>query len=123
MPYYYRGKPTKYCNVLDIKTDSLLIDEGYSIVELKQILKRHYLNNGAVPYYAESPNKAFIQVTLNNSKNGKQLKELLIKITRSFNKVREEVKDTIELRILFDYLTTIPPPPLPPFHSNKIEED
>ncbi|ADV50842.1 hypothetical protein Celal_3581 [Cellulophaga algicola DSM 14237] len=123
MPYYYRGKPTKYCNVLDIKTDSLLIDEGYSITELKRILKRHYLNNGAVPYYAESPNKAFIQVTLNNSKNGKQLKELLIKITRSFDKVKEEVKDTIELRILFDYLTPMPPPPLPLFHSNKIEED
>ncbi|WP_158977970.1 hypothetical protein [Cellulophaga sp. L1A9] len=100
-----------------------MIDEGYSIDELKHILNRHYLNNGKVPNYSESSKKAFVQVTIDSSKNGKQLKDLLLKITRSFDKIKVEVNDTIELRIFLGYFTKIPPPPLPPNMINKFEEE
>lgn len=113
-PYVYDGGLIKFKNVLEIKSDSILIDDGYSINELKRILKRHYLNNGKIPYYSDSPKKALVEVTIDTSKTGKELKEVLIKLTRTFDEIREEIKDTIELRVFFDYFRQIPPPPPPP---------
>ena len=43
-PYVYDGGLIKYRNVLPITSDSILKDNGYSISELKRILKKHYLN-------------------------------------------------------------------------------
>lgn len=39
---------------------------------------------------------------------------VLIKITRAFDEIKDEVNDTIELRVFFDYFRQFPPPPLPP---------
>ncbi len=118
-PYVYDGGLLKYKNVLEIKSDSILIDDGYSINELKRILKRHYLNKGEIPYYSDSPKKALVEVTLDTIKTGKELKDVLIKLTRTFDEIKTEINDTIELRVFFDYYRQIPPPPPPP----KMEVD
>ncbi len=114
IPYVYDEGLIKRKNVLRIKSDSILIDNGYSINELKRLLKRHYLNKGKIPYYSDSPRKALVEVTIDTSKNGKELKEVLTKLTRTFDEIKEEIYDTIELRVFFDYFRQIPPPPPPP---------
>jgi hypothetical protein len=113
-PYIYSGGYIRFRNVLQIKSDSILIDDGYPINELKRILKRHYLNKGKIPYYSQSPKKALVEVTLDTNRTGKEIKEVLTKLTRTFDEIKEEINDTIELRIFFDYFRQIPPPPPPP---------
>lgn len=112
-PYVYDGGLIKYRNILEIKSDSILVDEGYSISDLKRILKSHYLNKGEISYYSDSPKKALVEVSVDTNKTGKELKEVLIKLTRTFDEIKEEINDTIELRVFFDYIRQIPPPPPP----------
>ncbi|WP_240927988.1 MULTISPECIES: hypothetical protein [unclassified Cellulophaga] len=119
-PYVYDEGLIKQKNVLRIKSDSILIDNGYSINELKRILKRHYLNKGKIPYYPDSPRKALVEVTIDSSKNGKELKKVLTKLTRTFDEIKEEISDTIELRVFFDYFKQISPPP--PKMENKYDD-
>ncbi|WP_246293549.1 MULTISPECIES: hypothetical protein [Winogradskyella] len=113
-PYVYDNGLIKSKNILRIKSDSILIDNKYSINELKRILKRHYLNKDKVPYYPDSPKNGLVEITINTNKTGKELKKVLSKLTQVFDEIKEEVNDTIELRIYFDYLRQIPPPPPPP---------
>ncbi|WP_091262755.1 hypothetical protein [Gillisia sp. Hel1_33_143] len=109
----------KQRNMLSITTDSILIDNGYPISELKRILKRHYLNNNNIPYYSESAYKAAIEITIDTSQSGAELKKILTKLTRDFDQVKNEVKDSIKLRFLFSYLRQMPPPPPPPKSENN----
>ncbi|WCO03562.1 hypothetical protein [Psychroserpens ponticola] len=118
-PYFYDGGLIKYRNVIPITSDSILKDGGYSISELKRILKKHYLNKDENFRYAQSPKKALVEITIDTSKNGKELKEILIKLTRTFDEIKEETHDTLELRVFFDYFRQIPPPPKP----SKMEKE
>ena len=98
--------------ILSLKSDSILIDNGYPISDLKKILKIHYTNKGQNYRYSDSPKSAGIQVTIDTSKTSKELKDFLINLTRTFDEVNREVSDTLELTFMFDYLRqTLPPPP------------
>ncbi|RZS93937.1 hypothetical protein EV197_2518 [Aquimarina brevivitae] len=119
IPYTYDGGLVKFKNVLRIKSDSILIDNGYPISELKRILKRHFENKGRVPHYSDAPERALVEVTIDTSMNGKELKEVLIKITRAFDEINEETKDTLKLRVFFDYFRQLPLPPPPPNMKSK----
>ncbi len=114
IPYVYTGGLIKMKNVLQIKSDSILIDNGHPISELKWILKRHYLNKGEIPHYSDSPERALVEVTIDTNQSGKELKEVLTKLTRTFDEIKSEINDTIELRVAFDYFRQIPPPMPPP---------
>ncbi len=113
IPYVYTGGLIKIKNVLQIKSDSILIDNGYAIGELKRILKRHYLNKGKIPQYSDSPEKALVEVTIDTNRTGKELKEVLIRLTNTFDDIKTEINDTIELNVFFDYFRQIPTPPPP----------
>ncbi len=123
IPYVYTGGLIKMKNVLQIKSDSILIDDGYPISELKRILKRHYINKGEIPQYSDSPERALVEVTIDTNHSGKELKEVLTRLTRSFDEIKSEINDTIELRIFFDYFRQIPPPPMPPPPMDFVNED
>jgi len=114
LPRIYGNGYFKIKNALKIKTDSILIDDGYPISELKQILKRHYTNSGKIPYYSESPYKASIEITIDTSKTGKDLEQVLKTVTRTFDEIKIEIQDSIKLNIIFSYFRQIPPPPPPP---------
>ena len=120
-PYVYDGGLIKYRNVLPITSDSILKEKGFHISELKRILKKHYLNKDENFRYAQSPKKALVAVTIDTSKNGKELEMVLVKLTRAFDEIKEEVNDTIELRVFFDYFRQIPPPPPPPKMESENE--
>ena len=123
IPYVYTGGLIKMKNVLQIKSDSILIDNGYPINELKRILKRHYLNKGEISQYSDSPERALVEVTIDTNQSGNELKVLLTRLTHSFDEIKSEINDTIELRVVFDYFRQIPPPPMPPPPINLDNED
>lgn len=114
IPFTYGNGLTKERNILKITTDSVLIDNGYTITNLKQLLKRHYLNKGNIPYYSDSPQKAIIEINFNKNENCKDIKGLLIKLTRTFDEVNREVKDSLKLNVFFNLFKYIPPPMNPP---------
>lgn len=116
-PFVFGAGLIREKNGLTITSDSILIDDGYSISDLKRILKRHYLNKGKVPYYSASPRMAFVRVSIDSGMNGRVLKKVLTKITRSFDEIKNEINDTIELAVFFNNLTHMeigPRPPPPP---------
>jgi hypothetical protein len=108
MPYFYGSGLYKKKNVLKINLDSIFIDDNYPIGKIKRILKRHYLNKGKIPNYSDSPQKAIVEVRIDTNSSARELKELLIKLTRSFDGIKDEINDNIELRVYFDYLKQIP---------------
>ncbi|WP_148256148.1 hypothetical protein [Lacinutrix sp. 5H-3-7-4] len=118
-PFVYDGGLIKYRNVLPITSDSILKEKGFPISELKQILKKHYLNKDENFRYAKSPNKALVEVTIDTSKTGKELEKVLVNLTRVFDEIKEEVNDSIELKVFFDYFRQIPPPPMPKMQSKN----
>ncbi len=119
IPYVYDNGLIKSKNILRIKSDTILIDEIYPISELKPIMKRHYLNKGKVPYYPDLPRNALVEVTIDTNKTGKELKKVLTQLTRTFDEIKKETNDTIELRVFFNYLRQIPPPPPPKEESEN----
>ncbi|UBZ07942.1 hypothetical protein LDL76_04335 [Salegentibacter mishustinae] len=119
IPFVFDGGLIKYRNTLEITSDSILIDKGYKISELKRILKRHYTNNSKIPYYSESPQKALVVVTIDTNKTAKELKNALIHLTRTYDQIEKEINDSIKLTIFFDYFRQIPPPPRPPKPKNN----
>jgi hypothetical protein len=100
-------------NLLTITSDSILIDKGYPISELKPILIRHYTNNGKVLRYPKSYDKAYVGISLELNETGKDLKKLLINLTSVFDEVNLEVTDSLELHIYFDIFRHASPPPKP----------
>ncbi|WP_325449798.1 hypothetical protein [Gelidibacter sp.] len=101
-------------NILRLKSDSILIDDGYPISELKRILKRHYSNNGKDFRYPDSSERAGVEITLDTNQTANELKHFLINLTRTFDEVKNEEKNTIQLKFIFDYYRQIPLPPPPP---------
>jgi len=106
---YYRER-----NILSISSDSIFIDDGHSISELKWVLKRHYTNNGKNFRYPDTSDHAGVEITLDTNKTANELKHSLINLTRIFDEVNSEVNDTLQLKFIFDYFRQIPPPPPPP---------
>ncbi|TXE15394.1 hypothetical protein ES692_16805 [Psychroserpens burtonensis] len=101
-------------NLLTITSDSILIDKGYPISELKWILIRHYTNNGKELRYPKSYDRAYVGISLELNETGEDLKKSLLNLTSVFDEVNLEVKDSLELHIYFDTFRHAPPPPTKP---------
>ena len=114
MPYTYSGGLIKTKNVLTITTDSILIDNGYSIDRLPDLLARHYMNKGENPIYSDSPERAIVEVSLDTSKSAIEVKQFLNKLTQTFDNLKGRTADSLKLQLMFNYFRQIPPPPPPP---------
>ncbi|HHC80878.1 MAG TPA: hypothetical protein ENK46_13410 [Flavobacteriia bacterium] len=114
IPFVFDGGLIKERNILEITSDSILIDDRYPISELKRILKRHYTNKNNISYYSESPYNALVEVTIDTNKSGKELKQVLTNLTSTFDEIKNELQDSIKLSIYFDYSRQTPRPPRPP---------
>lgn len=114
-PHVYLGGLIKEKNILRVSFDSILIDNNYPISEIKSIMKRHYSNNGKIPYYPDNTEKAIIELALDTTKTAIELKQTLNVLTKNFDDIKKEIKGSFELNILFNYTwkysAPIPPPP------------
>tara|TARA_R110002020_G_scaffold430007_2_gene639680 strand:+ start:488 stop:1099 length:612 start_codon:yes stop_codon:yes gene_type:complete len=98
----------KFRNILSLNNDRVEKDRTYSISKLKKILKKDLENYGQNDKFSESPKKLIVSVTSEMDK----LEFLLLKICRTFNEIKGESSDTLELNIYLNRLTAIYPPPL-----------
>ncbi len=117
IPFVDNGGYRKMKNVLQIKEDSILIDDNYPIKDLNKILARHYENNGKILKYSDSPKRASIELTIDTSSNGSDLKKILLTLTKEFDILNANHMDSLELNIFFDYFRQMsipvqPPPPI-----------
>jgi hypothetical protein len=114
--FVHNGGLIKRKNIMQISKDSVLIDNGYLISDLKKLMKRHFLNKGKIEYYSDSVEKAIFEISLNPNENANELKEILKKLTFEFDSLKKEINEKIELIIFFSYFRfekiNIPPPPL-----------
>lgn len=97
-------------NIIYIINDSIQKNKNYPLSDLEKIIKKHYLNNGKIEDYAVSADRAIILISLNADQNVKDLKKHLIQITKTFDEINKENKDTLRLNIFIENLIPLPPP-------------
>ena len=97
-------------NILYIVNDSIQKDKNYPLSDLEKIIKKDYLNNGKIEDYAVSADRAIILISLNADQNVKDLKKYLIKITKAFDEINKENKDSLRLNIFIENLIPQPHP-------------
>jgi len=116
MLFYYGNGFIKTKNILFIKNDSIFTERSKSsIKDIYSILKNHYTNNGKDFLLSSSYKQAIIDLQLTKEyQSSKKLKIILQKITKTFDKINEEVKDSLNLFLFvnpFREKFPIPPPP------------
>ncbi len=122
MPYNYGSGHYKEYNILAIFNDSILKEGGFPISKLNEKLKKHYKNKGESRHYARSIRKALVEIAFDSSQTANELEKVLVKLTRAFDEVKEEINDSIQLRLYLSYMRNImpPPPPLPSVSNNQL---
>jgi hypothetical protein len=98
-------------NILYVINDSIQKDKNYPLSDLEKIMKKHYLNNGKIDNYPDSADRALVLITLKDNQNVNDLKNHLLTITKAFDEINKENKDSLRLNIFIENLVP-PPPPL-----------
>lgn len=98
-------------NILYVINDSIQKDKNYPLSDLEKIMKKHYLNNGKIDNYPVSADRALVLITLKDNQNVNDLKNHLLEITKAFDEINKENKDSLRLNIFIENLVP-PPPPL-----------
>lgn len=116
-PFAVTGGLVKMRNTLYIRNDSIDLIKGvFPISDLSKYLKLHYENNGKDYFFASSYRSAHIRVVLSKEEKSKKLKQILLKLVKTYNQTEIENKDSISFNIVFDYPIKhpqyIPPPPI-----------
>ena len=116
-PFTYTGGFIKEKNALEIIDDSIYVSVNkYPLRQLGKYLKLHYENNGNVEYLSDSYKRAFIKVVLDENDNNIKLKNILLKVIKTYNETDIISKDSIDLAIMLAYpldkVLTTPPPPI-----------
>jgi len=119
-PHTFSGCFFNHKNIIYLTSDSILKNEGYPIKKLKPILAEHYKGIKHNYPYSKSQQFALVAVTIDTNQTASELNDFLIKITRTFDEINSEQKDSLELRLVFDFFRQIPPPPPPP-NLNEID--
>lgn len=114
-----RTDGAKYYNLLRLSKDSIFLQsENQPISKLDYFLEKHYKNNGDDLFFAETPNVATIEIKLDTSSSGLELKKVIKRVTQTFDRVNKKHADSLRLKIgLFDK------PPKPPFPLPILKEN
>ena len=103
-------------NIVELSPDSVTINgfKNQSIERLPEIMEKHILNNGKDYSFSDKPELAsFIVYPEENSKLA-DMKELLLNIAISFDKLNNKNGSELELKISMFRKNRVPPPPPPP---------
>ena len=99
----------KFKNILRLSSDSIYKIHGnnYPIDSLDYMLKKDLLNFRQNERFSDSPKKLIVSITTDLDK----VENLLFKVFDSYNKIKLESSDSIQLNIHFNKLITIVPTP------------
>lgn len=112
----YKGK-----NNLRVTRDSVFRNFGYPIEDIQNIMRKQYANNGKITDFCDSPEKCWIEISIDTAAASIELKEALIKVTRSYDLIQPEIAELNRLMIFFDHSrqSRLPPPPPPQPSSSQ----
>lgn len=96
-------------NVFEVIDDSINFEKTYPIDSLNSLLKKHYENQGMLPYYSDHPDKVIVSIKYETNKLEK-LPSLLNKLIVAY----ERIENSKCLNVWFDGK-----PPPPPPNMNK----
>ncbi|MCK8524209.1 hypothetical protein M0D21_21705 [Aquimarina sp. D1M17] len=106
---------SKQRNELYIKKDSVRVDNftAFPIDSLKQILRKHILNEKNESKYSESPKKAFVSISTNSNESINTIKNILLEIGEEFVEIKKDYKDSLYLSVQFktNFAFDLSPPP------------
>lgn len=97
-------------NVFEIIDDSINFEKTYPIDSLNSLLKKHYENQGTLPFYSDHPDKVVVSIKYETNKLDK-LPSLLNRLIIAYDRV----ENSKCLNVWFDGKQ---PPPTPP-NMNK----
>jgi len=108
----------KLRNVLVISEDSIFKENGFSISELDNVLRKHYFNINRNHKYSYSYKMALINIALDTGKTimkfRDDLKNSLLNLTEIFDEIKEDTIIPLKLLIYLDNHRRFPPPALDP---------
>ncbi len=106
----------KFKNIIGISPDTIFKNNNYYPLDsLDFLLKKDLLNNGKDLKFSNSSKKLIVSLSISEKGKIFELKKLLARVFQSYNKIKEEATDSIELNLQFNKrLKIIPPPPKPP---------
>jgi len=104
IPYNFKFGSFRKKNILGIDYDSIYKENGFSIDKIDLIMEKHYLNYGKNNEYSDFSKRAVIAIMIDSADSGKKLKDLLIKVTNSYDKLETKSIDTLRLYIFLNYL-------------------
>ncbi len=88
--------------ILTINKDSVFADKGYRIGELDFVMNDIFENHGKTNFYNDDfPEIARVAIEMNGNSSGKEIRELLLTITKSFDKIDHIQQDSLFLKIYF----------------------
>ena len=90
-------------NILTVTKDSVFADSSYSIEDLNEVVHNIFQHPGSTKFYDDNfPHLANIAIDMKGKSSGREIKELLLKITRAFDLIQPAEQDSLFLRIYFD---------------------
>ncbi len=105
----------KFKNIITISTDTIFKNKNYHIDSLNFLLKKDLLNNGKDLKFSNSSKKLIVSLTISEKGKIYELKKLIEKVFQSYDKIKQETEDSIELNLYFNKrIRIISPPPKPP---------
>lgn len=90
-------------NILTVTKDSIFADKSYRIEQLDSLMNEIFQNNGSSKFYNDDFQYiASVAVKMKGNSSGKEIKQLLLRITKVFDKIEHKQQDSLFLRIYFD---------------------
>ena len=110
----------KYKNIISISSDSIFKNKLYSIDSLDYLLKKDLLNFGKDLNFSDSPDRLIVSIEFPENGNINDVKDLMIKVFNSYNKLENKIKDSVNLNIFLNWKQEIiKPPPMPTEIKNE----
>lgn len=102
----------KLKNVIGISPDSIYKNNKYYPLDsLCFLLKKDLLNNGRDIEFSKNSKKLIVSLTISEKAEITELKKLLLKVFKSYNKIKKETIDSIIWNLQFNKFIQLTPPP------------
>ncbi|TMU54847.1 hypothetical protein [Flagellimonas algicola] len=104
VPFIIESPFVKRNEVITVTMDSVFADKEYNFEQLYAVLNKIFGGQKAPEFsnYQKNPNIVRLAIDIDKNSTGKDLKIILSKTTDSFEKLKKEISDSLELILYFD---------------------
>lgn len=109
VPFLIDTPFVKRNEVITVTMDSVFADKEYNIEQLDAVLNKIFGSQKTPEFsnYQKNPNIVRLAIDIDKNSSGKDLKLILSKTTDSFEKLKKEVSDSLQLILYFDTMHSL----------------